>query len=251
MLEKQNIIGMQVSSGTYAEQLAEILAQASRQVSDYVCVANVHMLIETHKSADFRAVVNAAFMALPDGKPIALSHAFLHGKAQERVAGMDIFPDLLQALSERNMAAYFYGSTPEVLEKMMVKIKEKYPQLAVAGSFSPPFRTLQDTEKQQVIETVNAAKPHILFVALGCPKQEKWMAEMKGKINCLMIGVGGAFPVFAGTEKRAPKLMQRMALEWFYRLLLDPKRLWKRYLTTNFHFLYLLLKEKISSRKTD
>jgi N-acetylglucosaminyldiphosphoundecaprenol N-acetyl-beta-D-mannosaminyltransferase len=153
---------------------------------------------------------------------------------------MDLFPAVMKKADEKNLSVYFYGSTNEVLDSIIKKAQTEYKNLRIAGSYSPPFRTLNSEEKKQIIDTINNANPDFVFVALGCPKQERWMAEHKDKINACMIGVGGAFPVYAGIQKRAPKWMQSFSLEWMYRLCQEPGRLWKRYFYTNSLFLILI-----------
>ena len=138
---------------------------------------------------------------------------------------------------------YFYGSTPETLKLLKEKVEEKY-HLAIVGLESPPFRKLTEEEDRKVVERINAARADFVWVGLGAPKQEKWMYEHKGRINGLMIGVGAGFDYFAGNIKRAPMWMQKCSLEWLYRLMQDPKRLFKRYLVTNTKFLWLTAKGK-------
>jgi N-acetylglucosaminyldiphosphoundecaprenol N-acetyl-beta-D-mannosaminyltransferase len=152
---------------------------------------------------------------------------------------MDIFPDLLREAEARQKSVYFYGSGSVTLEKILARAKKDFPRLIIAGSYSPPFRPITSTENDLIIETLNRAKPDLIFIALGCPKQEKWMAAHKDKIHGCMLGVGQAFNVYAGESRRSPNWMQRMALEWAYRLYLEPGRLWKRYLYTNSLFLLL------------
>ena len=243
MLLKKRVISIDVSVGSYKDFLTEILNLAKKKQSNYVCVANVHMLIEAYDNPSYREIVNNATITTPDGMPIVFYLKFIYKINQERVAGMDLFPDLLQKAAEQNLKVFLYGSTEEVLNKIVRKAKQIYPNLNIVGTYSPPFRPLTSSEKKYIINLINKLEPHIVFVSLGCPKQEKWMAEMYGQINSLMIGVGGAFPVFAGIQKRAPKWMQKLALEWFYRFLQEPRRLSKRYIYTNTKFLFLLTKD--------
>lgn len=201
------------------------------------------MCIEVWKDAAYALAVNSADMATPDGKPLAKAIEWLHGIKQPRVAGMDLLPDLLRDAAAHGLGVYFYGSTPDVLDAIQHKARAEYPGLIISGSWSPPFRPLTDTEKDDDIHRINDSGANLVFVALGCPKQERWMAENKGKIHAVMLGVGGAFPVYAGLQKRAPEWMQKYALEWVFRLCQEPKRMWKRYLVTNTFFCILLAKE--------
>ncbi len=205
------------------------------------------MCIEAFQSKEFALVVNSADIVTSDGKPLCVGLKWVYGINQERVAGMDLTPSLFEEAASKGIKVFLYGSTDIVLDKIQQIAKERYPKLCIAGAISPPFRLLSEEEVQNDINTINDSGAGIVLVALGCPKQEKWMYRMRGSINAVMIGVGGAFPVFAELQPRAPKWMQDYSLEWLQRLLLDPKRLFKRYFHTNTLFVFLLLKLKISS----
>lgn len=241
-LEKTTVLGMQISKGSYAGFIDSMAASAEKKESGYVCVANVHMLAEAHKDKDFAALVNAAQLVTPDGKPLTWALRILEGVHQERVAGMDLLPDLLKVAEERRIPVYFYGGRQDVLDRTELYLKENFPALSLAGLHSPPFRPLSSAEEEEVARSINNSGAGMIFVALGCPKQERWMSSMQGRIRGLMIGVGGALPVMIGAQKRAPEWMQRSGLEWTFRLLQEPRRLFGRYATTNSLFLYLLSK---------
>lgn len=217
----------------------EIFRIATREVSSYVCFANVHMVIEAYRDLEFREVVNGADIVTADGKPLSVFLKLFYGKRQDRVCGMDVLPDVLARAEKEGKSVYFYGTTEDVLEAICERIRNQFPRLVVKGTYSPPFRVLSTQEREEIVTRINAAAPDFLFVALGCPKQEKWMAEHKGKINACMMGLGQAFHVFAGKERRLPRWMRSLSLEWAYRLYLEPRRLWKRYLLTNSLFLLL------------
>ena len=238
-MTKLKIIKTLVSQGTYQEILSWILNKASCE-SSYVCVSNVHMLIEAYKDNDFNIIVNEAAMATPDGMPLAKAMKSLYGINQERVAGMDLMPDLMREAEKENLSVYIYGSTDEVIDKIKLKAKNEFPKLKIEG-YSPPFRILSQEEKDNVLKQINKFNPSFVFVALGCPKQEKWMAEHKGKVHACMVGLGGALEVYAGIKDRAPIWMRENSLEWLYRLIQDPKRLWKRYFVTNTLFIGLFI----------
>lgn len=238
---KANIFGTWISLGTYKQFIDAILALAAGQRSSYVCFANVHMVVEAYKDPEFARVVNQADLVTPDGKPLTVFLRLFRKVAQERVAGMDVIGDLLRECALRGKSVYFYGTTEPVLEAMRRKAMSENPTLRIGGYYSPPFRALTDDEKEEIANKINSVNPDLVLVALGCPKQEKWMAENKGRINACMLGLGQAFQVYAGMAKRSPKWMQDYSLEWVYRLVLEPKRLWKRYLVTNSHFLWLTI----------
>lgn len=243
---RANIFGSWISLGTYQQFIDGIFDLADRVPSSYVCFANVHMVVEAYKDPAFANVINDADLVTPDGKPLTIFLKWFRGIRQDRVAGMDVIGDLLRECALRGKSIYFYGTTEPVLQAMHDRAMKENPTLRISGYYSPPFRPLTDQEKEEIAQRINAANPDLVMVALGCPKQEKWMAENRGKINACMLGLGQAFQVYAGMVKRSPKWMQDYSLEWVYRLLLEPKRLWKRYLVTNSHFLWLTLRHFVS-----
>lgn len=248
-LPQKKIISINVSTGSFADFVATIISQATMRISSYVCVANVHMLAEAYSSHHFRNVVNKAFLVTPDGMPLAKAFQVLYNQHQERVDGMSLLPSLLLESQKKGLAVYFYGGTPTMIEKTNAYISKEYKELKVAGYYSPPFRPMTDGEMDDIAININNSGAHLVFVVLGCPKQEIWMYNMKGKVNATMIGIGGALPVLIGIQKRAPKWMQQSSLEWLYRLNQEPRRLFKRYLTTNSKFLFLLAKENFKVRR--
>lgn len=240
---KRRLLDSSLSTGSFQQISESILQRAQRRQSSFVCVANVHMFMEAHRNAEFARLMDSADVITPDGMPLVLALRGLYGVQQERVAGMDLMPTLLREAANRGLRVYLYGSTPEVLAAIQQRAKVDFPALIWAGVESPPFRPLDPIEDREAAERINASGAHLVLVALGCPKQEKWMAAMKGKINATMVGLGGAFPVYAGIQTRAPRWMQRLSLEWLYRLMQEPGRLWKRYLVTNTLFMGLLARE--------
>ncbi len=242
---KKEIFNTYLSLGSFFEFTQKILENGQIRQSSYVCIVNVHSCIEGYTDKTYANIVNNADIATPDGMPLVKGLKWLYGIEQDKISGPDLMPVLLKEAANNGLKVFFYGSTDNVLHVLKEKFTQLYPQLMIAGFISPPFRPLSSEELQNDIDAINNAGTQILFVALGCPKQERWMAEMKGKIDAVMIGVGGAFPMLAGTEKRAPVWMQKNMLEWLYRLVQDPKRLFKRYAKTNSLFIYLIIKEKI------
>lgn len=233
---------MSVTTGRYQDFIEKIKLLAIAEKSSYVCVANVHMLVETHWSKSFSRIVNTADIVTPDGMPLVWALRLLHNYKQDRVAGMDLLPDLLRLSEREQIPVYFYGGTDELMDKTKDFLRLHHPALPIAGFYSPPFRPLTEAEQTEIEENIRRSRAKLIFVILGCPKQEKWMAEMHGKINGCMIGVGGALPVMIGMQKRAPRWMQKNGLEWLYRFLQEPSRLGKRYMVTNIIFSWLLLK---------
>lgn len=242
-MQKQ-LISININTGAYRNFVNE-LVEMSDKTSSYTCIANVHMLVEAYSNASFADIVNNADMITPDGMPLTWGLKLLHGVRQDRVAGMDLLPDLLKEAELKGIPVYFYGGTETMLHRIKENMPQQYPDLKIAGMFSPPFRELSKSEVELTAQFINNSGARIVFVILGCPKQELWMGMMKNRIKASMIGVGGALPVLLGIQKRAPLWMQRNGLEWLYRLFQEPRRLFKRYAVTNSIFLYLLCKEFI------
>jgi N-acetylglucosaminyldiphosphoundecaprenol N-acetyl-beta-D-mannosaminyltransferase len=243
--DKAIIFDSEISLGTYGEMVENIMMMAERNQSSYVCCANVHMVVEAHKDPSFSEVLNNADLATPDGAPIAKAIEWLYGIKQDRVAGMDLVPDLLAEAEKRHQSVYFLGDTDEVLDLLREKVEHEFPDLRIAGTYSPPFRKNVPLYDPQACQRVNESGADLLFVALGCPKQEKWMAAHKGEIQACMLGIGNAFRTYLGILDRAPSWMQKLSLEWLYRLYQEPGRLWKRYLHTNSYFVYMLAKKLV------
>ncbi len=246
-MQSKKLLSININLGTYSSFINNLIDKAKTRQSYYTCVANVHMVIEAYKKPFYADIVNRATLVTPDGLPLTWALNILYGIKQERVAGMDLLPDLLTAAEKQDLSVAFYGGTDALLEKTKKHVKIKYPGLTVSKLHSPPFRLLTPEEESAVVQMMNDSEASIIFVVLGCPKQEKWMASMEGKIHALMIGIGGALPVFAGLQKRAPVWMQQIGLEWLHRLKQEPRRLFRRYAYTNIFFIYLVLKEKFFS----
>jgi len=241
-MKSTELLSLNLHLGTYKEFVEEINRLALSGIGSYVCVANVHMLAEAHKDANYAQLIRNADLVTPDGMPLTWALRLLQGIQQERVAGMDLLPDLLSMAAQQELGIFFYGGTTEMLEKTDAFINEHYPTLTKKYFYSPPFRTLTDTELEADRVRIQQTGTHLVVVILGCPKQEKWMAAMKNHISACMIGLGGALPVLVGLQKRAPGWMQRAGLEWLFRLFQEPNRLLKRYLVTNTLFIWLVLR---------
>ncbi len=209
----------------------------------YMSICTAHTMLECHDDPRLAEVVNNAGIATPDGKPLSLIGRF-RGYDVEQVCGPDLMPALCDHGQSRGYRHYFYGATDEVLEKMVANFKNQFPDLQIAGTYSPPFRALTEEEKQGVIDRINATNPDIVWCGLGTPKQDIWVSEHCGKLTAsVLIPVGAAFNFHAGEIKRSPKWMTACHLEWLHRLCSEPRRLWRRYLIGNVRFIYLCLKE--------
>ncbi|MEO6329967.1 MAG: WecB/TagA/CpsF family glycosyltransferase [Ginsengibacter sp.] len=247
-MQKIEILKFQVNLGKYQDFVDEIIAKGESRTNSYVCVASVHQLMEAHANPSFAKICYEADIVTPDGMPITWALKWIHNIRQDRVAGMDLLPDLLREAEKKGLSVFFYGSTQAMLDQTESYIQKKFPDLRLAGLYSPPFRDLTQAEENEIAGIINNSNAHLVFVVLGCPKQEKWMSVMKPKINSTLIGVGGALPVFIGAQERAPKWMQKAGLEWVFRFGQEPGRLWKRYLITNTSFIYYLIKEKLKMK---
>ncbi len=235
------ILGTRVDLISLKEATARVIAWASQGESRYVCAANVHMVMEAYDSPKFRAVVNQADLVTSDGMPLVWVLHRLGARMQERVYGPDLTLEIVQAAAHRDIPVGLYGGTPQASERLAQNIRKRYPGIRILYRYSPPFRPLTPEEDAEVVEEINRSKARILFVGLGCPKQERWMAEHKGRIQAVMLGVGAAFDLHAGLKPRAPARMQRAGLEWLFRLLIEPRRLWMRYMYHNSRFVLLML----------
>lgn len=237
-----NVTNMQDTIAYLSENLEELRGK-------YICVSNVHTTVMALRDEEYRKVQNNAAMALPDGKPLSLVSRKRGFSEAERVPGPDLMPKIFELSREKGYRHYFYGGTSETLDKLKKRMQEQYPYLQIAGMYSPPFRLLTEEEDSKIIDSINKTKPDFIWVALGAPKQERWMYEHQGKVSGIMLGVGAAFDFEAGTVKRAPHWMQEMYLEWLYRIMQDPIRLIPRYLDTNLFFIWNVVKETREIRR--
>ncbi|HEY9906867.1 MAG TPA: WecB/TagA/CpsF family glycosyltransferase [Thermosynechococcaceae cyanobacterium] len=220
-----------------------ILEWAKLRLSKAVCIANVHMLVEAHRNASFASVLQSADLVTPDGMPLVWMLKLLGSPKQDRVAGLDVLQALCDRATTAGVSVFFLGSQGVILEQMRERLNQEFPDLQIAGMEPLPFRPMTQAEDAALVQTLNQSGAGIVFVSLGCPKQEIWMAQHQQRVNAVMIGLGGAFPVYAGLQKRAPGFVRSMGFEWLYRLLQEPKRLWGRYSSTIPLFIWLACKQ--------
>ena len=210
----------------------------------YICVSNVHTTVMSYENEEYRKIQNSAAMALPDGAPLSSYSRRKGYKQAQRVTGPDLMLELFAISKEKGYRHYFYGATEETLQSMKEVLERDYPGIEIAGMYAPPFRALTPQEDAQIVAKINESRPDFIWIGLGAPKQEEWMYQHMGQLQGVLIGVGAGFDYLAGYIKRAPRWMQRMSLEWLYRLLQDPKRLWRRYFTSNVKFICLTRMDK-------
>lgn len=234
-----SILGMHVNIVSMSQVVSIVRDWVMEEpvVGRYVCVSNVHMAMESFDNIDFKRIVNNSDLTVPDGKPLVWMQKLLGARNAAQVRGADLTDEICKLASAHKIPIGFYGSTPEVLGKLCQNLRSLYPKLDIVYSYSPPFRGLND-EDEIFTKEINGSGAKLLLVGLGCPKQEIWMAKHKDDFSCVMFGVGAAFDFIAGNKKHAPKWMQYAGLEWFFRLVSEPKRLWKRYLKHNPRFVY-------------
>jgi len=237
------ILGTRVDATSYADATARILQWAQAGESRYVCVCGVHGVMEGHDSRSFQEISNAADLVTPDGMPLVWVLRRLGLKDQHRVYGPDLTLNVCRAAAEAGIPVGLYGGTQEVLDALQKSYHARFPQLRIAYMYSPPFRPLTREEDAAVVQAINASGTRILFVGLGCPKQEQWVAGHRGRLPAVMLAVGAAFDFHSGRVRQAPPWMQRSGLEWLFRLLMDPRRLWRRYFKNNPRFLWLVARQ--------
>lgn len=232
-----NIMGVNIAAINMEWLLKYLNENIDQLHGDYICVSNVHTVVISYEEPDYCAVQNGGLMAIPDGGPLSTVGRKRGYKDMERTTGPNLMGEIFKISAEKSYRHFFYGSKQETLDVLEQKLYESYPGIQIAGMYSPPFRPLTEKENATVIRLINDSRPDFVWVGLGAPKQEKWMSEHQGKIDGLMIGVGAGFDYYAGNIERAPQWMQRSNLEWVYRLMQDPRRLFNRYWHTNTKFI--------------
>jgi N-acetylglucosaminyldiphosphoundecaprenol N-acetyl-beta-D-mannosaminyltransferase len=245
-----NILGVGVCPVSRAGALSRIERWIATKDRQYVCVSGIHGVMESHRDPALRDIHNAAGMVVPDGMPLVWLSRLRGFRDVERVYG----PDLMLACCERSRTTgfrhFFYGGGSGVPELLSARLQARFPGLSVAGAFSPPFRALTPAEDAELVDRINTARPDIVWVGLGTPKQERWMAEHRAALDAaVLIGVGAAFDFHAGLKRQAPRWMQRSGLEWLFRLLAEPRRLWRRYLRNNPLFVWHVMLQALRLRE--
>ncbi|ADO55209.1 MULTISPECIES: WecB/TagA/CpsF family glycosyltransferase [Paenibacillus] len=236
------IASTDVAALTFQETVHTLEQWAVGRKDSYVCICNTHSIVTAGNQPEFHEALTQADLCTPDGMPLVWALKLYGFERQDRVDGPSLMLKLCERAPQTEVSVYFYGSTPDTLDSLKDRIGQDYPGIRIAGSFSPPFRELQPDEEKRIIEEINASGAHIIFVSLGCPKQEVWMHRNKDRIRGVMIGVGAAFDYITGKVRRPPLMIQRLGLEWLYRLICEPKRLWKRYAYNNPMYIYRFLK---------
>lgn len=248
-METCNILGVEIAVTNMKDTVEYIDEKLEKLKGNYICVSNVHTTVMAYEDEEYRKIQNGGALALPDGGPLSVISRKKGYEKADRVTGPDLMREIFKLSEEKGYSHYFYGSTNETLQILEEKLKYEYPKLKILGGYSPPFKKEVSIEEQELIDDINILKVDFVWVGLGAPKQEKWMSLHVGKINSVMIGVGAGFDYYAGNIKRAPQWMQKYSLEWLYRLLQDPKRLFKRYFYTNIKFIWLMTIKMLDKNK--
>jgi len=249
MLPRLNVMGVGVSAINMEDALGTIAAWVERGERRYVCALNAHSIVEASADPSLRRIHNEAGLATPDGMPLVWLLKDAGYKEASRVCGPDLMLAVMDEGCRRGYRHFLFGSTPTTLQRLEANLTKRYPALSLVGSYSPPFRTLEAAEEEAALDMVNRSGAQIVWVGLGAPKQERWMAINRSRLSAnVLIGVGAAFDFHAGVVKQAPVALQRSGLEWLHRLYKEPRRLWRRYLTTNSRFVAGVLMQKTHLR---
>ena len=252
-LASRYVLGMRVDATSYEDASRRVAQWARDGRSAYVCVATVHMIMEAFDSSEFQRVVNGADLVTPDGRPLVWALRSLGVGSATQVRGADLTSHVVERAAREGIPVGLYGGTPELLETFARLLEKRYPGVRVVCRIAPPFRPLTPEEDESVTNEILSSGARLLFVGIGCPKQERWMEAHKERIPAVMLGVGAAFDFHTGRVRQAPGWMQVAGLEWLFRLLMDPRRLWKRYARHNPRFVALfsleLLPRLLRSRR--
>lgn len=253
-MSSYTILKMRISAVQYEQILDQMdLWIHEHDKGHYVMFANVHSVMECQNSSFYEKIAAEAGLVSPDGTPLVVIGRLRGFPLKQRADGPGLMLKAMDVSTEKEWRHYFYGGTPQTLELILQRLQKCWPHVQVAGSYAPPFRPLTTEEDNDVTAKINSSRADVLWVGLGCPKQEIWMWEHRNRLNVpVMLGVGQAFDLLAKVKNRAPKWMCNSGLEWFYRIVTEPRRLWKRYLVNNSRFLGLVLAEeiKLKARKS-
>jgi N-acetylglucosaminyldiphosphoundecaprenol N-acetyl-beta-D-mannosaminyltransferase len=237
------VLNTRVDPTSYIEATDQIANWAASGESRYVCVANVHMIMEAYDSPEFQAIVNQADLVTPDGMPLVWMLRRFGYPHQQRVYGPDLTIWIARKAAAAGIPVGLYGGAPDTLQDLKKSLEKKISGIQIDYAYSPAFRELTVEENKQIVSDINNSGIRILFVGLGCPRQERWMAAHIGHIHAVMLGVGAAFDFHAGKKAQSPAWIQKIGMEWFFRLITEPRRLWYRYLYNNPRFVFLAARQ--------
>ena len=246
--ERYRVVSLDIDRCTHDSAVERVVSLARGGRGAYVCFGTVHMIMESYDSHEFGDRVNAADMIVPDGMPTVWMQQLQKARDPERVRANDLMMLLMARAEKEHLKVGFYGGRQEVINAILERAGHEHPNLEVAYAFSPPFRPLAPEEDEEITANINLSGIQILFMGLGCPKQENWMADHKSRLKCVMLGVGASFDFYAGNVKESPPWLGRIGLEWLYRLTQEPKRLWRRYLILNPRFMWQAARQMLGRK---
>jgi N-acetylglucosaminyldiphosphoundecaprenol N-acetyl-beta-D-mannosaminyltransferase len=247
---RTNILGVGISAVDMRRAVDTIHTWIAQRAPHYVCIFTVHSVMECQRNERLRAIANRSGMTTPDGMPLVWLSRLRGHRDVSRVYGPDLMLALCEESIEKGYRHFFYGGAEGVAVELAARLTERYPGLQVAGTYSPPFRPLTEDEDQQVVDLINRSGADIVWVGLGTPKQDFWVADHVGRLEApVLLAVGAAFDFHSGRKRQAPRWMQRAGLEWLFRLLTEPRRLWYRYLVLNPLFIALVTLQLLGLRR--
>ena len=249
-LEWTNVLGVRISAVNLKSATGLIQKAIEDGKKEYVCVRDAHGVVRCQTDPELRSIHNRAFLVTPDGMPLvwALKHAG-HSES-DRVYGPDLMLSVFEAGRSKGLRHFIYGATAKTLEQLQARLLARFPQAQIAGSYAPPFHELSPQEEADIAERINRSGADVIWVGLGSPKQELWMARMRERLEAsMLIGVGAAFDFHAGLKRQAPRIIQRTGFEWAFRLLCEPRRLWRRYAVVVPAFISLSVFQRLGLRK--
>ncbi len=247
--ERVKVVSLQVNVCNHESAIRRVAELVEKGRGGYVCFSTVHMTMESFDNHEYAAKVNAADLIIPDGMPLVWMQKLQGEKQAARVRANDLMIMLCAYAEKNNLTVGFYGGKQTVIDAILVRAKKEFPKLKIVHAFSPPFRPLTEEEDAAITAEINEKKPDILFMGLGCPKQENWMSAHKDKLTAVMLGVGASFDFFVGNVRESPEWLGKLGLEWLFRLTQEPRRLWKRYLILNPRFVRLATLQLLRSKK--
>lgn len=253
LVSKINILGMEIDNVTFEDVIQKVIDKVETNTLSYVVTPNVDHIISIQKDESLKTIYKNAFLVLPDGVPLLWAARFLGTPFKEKISGADLFPEICRLAEEKEYKIFLLGGLENVARKAAMVLRKRYPQIKIVGTYTPPFGFENDEdESNRIVLMIRNVKPNILFIGCGAPKSEKWIWKYKDIIRVpLIFSVGGTFDFVSGRIKRAPRWMQKIGLEWFWRLYQEPKRLWRRYLINDMPFFWLILKQRLSQNRKE
>jgi N-acetylglucosaminyldiphosphoundecaprenol N-acetyl-beta-D-mannosaminyltransferase len=250
LIERLNVLGVGISAISMADALTTIDTWIATRSQNYVCITGVHGVMESQSDPELKGIHNRAGMVTPDGMPLVWLAHLQRRTAVERVYGPDLFLEVADLSLRKGYRHFYYGGGEGVADLLASRMRGRFPGLQIVGTYTPPFRPLEDHEDDAIVAQINAADPDIVWVGLSTPKQERWMAEHIGRVKApVFVGVGAAFDFHAGLKRQAPRWMQRSGLEWAFRFVTEPRRLAWRYLKNNPRFAVLAAAQQMGLRR--